>query len=134
MIDVAAYLRVPYVDGGRSMAGHDCWGQLLLLRAELGCAPLPSLGGVTRGTPLAMCSQYADVSAALEQCEPEVGAIAAVFRGRAFVHCGVVIEIDGRLAVIETNPGSGPRWLHVRRFLDQYARVIFYRDDKNISQ
>lgn len=133
MIDVQAHLAVPYVDGGRTMQGYDCWGQLLLLRQQLGCGRLPSLGGVTRSTPLAMCNRYADVSGTLEACEPEVGAIAAVFKGRAFVHCGVVLEIDGRLAVIETNPGSGPRWLHVQRFLEQYARVIFYRD-RNIPE
>lgn len=134
MIDVEKYLTCPYLDAGRSLAGLDCWGQLLLVRAELGCQPLPSLGGVTRHTVRTMGSQYAEVSNGLEVCEPEVGAIAAVFRGALFVHVGIVIEIDGILAVLETNPASGARWLRVPEFLSFYYKVIFYRDHPNIPQ
>lgn len=128
MIDVEKYLRAPYLDGGRTFDGLDCWGSLLLVRAELGCRPLPSLGGVTRHTVRTMGSRYSEVSSGLEVCEPEPGAIAAVFRGALFVHVGVVVEIDGRLAVLETNPASGARWLRVPEFLSFYYKVIFYRD------
>lgn len=128
MIDVERYLAVPYVDGGRTMQGGDCWFFVLSVRADLGLPPLPPLHSTTRHTPLAMAHEYEQVSGTLEQCEPQVGAVAAVFRGRLMVHVGIVLEIDGRLAVLETNPGSGPRWLRVRDFVERYYRVIFYRD------
>jgi hypothetical protein len=134
MIDVNKYLACPYLDGGRTSAGLDCWGQLLLVRAELGCRPLPSLGGVTRHTIRTMGSRYTEVSNGLQVCQPEPGAIAAVFRGALFVHVGVVVDIEGRLAVLETNPASGARWLRVPEFLSLYYKVIFYRDDPNLPQ
>lgn len=133
MIDIEKYLTVPYVDGGRSMAGGDCWFFAMSVRQELGCQPLPALETVTRHTPHAMGHNYTSVSALLEPCDPEVGAIAAVFKGRAFVHVGVVVEIDGRLAVLETNQGSGPRWMRLPQFLDFYFKVIFYCD-RNLSE
>lgn len=128
MIDVERYLAVPYRDGGRDMGGLDCWGQVMRVRGEIGLPELPTIGDTTRHTPLAMAHYYDSVSSTLSQCEPEPGAVAAVFRGRLMVHVGVVLEIDGRLAVLETNPGSGARWLRVRDFVERYYRVIFYRD------
>jgi hypothetical protein len=134
MIDIEKYLLVSYLDGGRSMAGHDCWGQMLAVREELGCRPLPSLSGVTRHTVQAMGSEYRSISGTLEACEPEAGAIAAVFKGKAFVHVGVVVDIDGRLGVLETNQATGPRWMRVPQFLDIYYKVIFYRDHRSLPE
>lgn len=128
MIDVHEFLKVPYVDSGRTMDGLDCWGQLLLVRQQLGMPELPDIGPVTRAEPIAMQRQYGKVSSGLTECKPCVGAIAAVFRGTLFVHVGVVLEIDGRLAVLETNEGSGPRWMRVQDFVDAYYKVIFYND------
>lgn len=133
MINIEKYLLVPYLDAGRTAKGYDCWGQMLAVRAELGCRPLPTLDSVTRHTVQAMGSEYRSVSATLEPCEPEVGSIAAVFKGRAFVHVGVVVDIDGRLGVLETNQATGPRWMRVPQFLDTYYKVIFYRD-RNLPQ
>ena len=128
MIDIHALLAVPYVDRGRTMEGLDCWGQLLLVRQAMGLPELPSIGPVSRAEPIEMQRQYKRVHSTLEVCEAQPGAVAAVFRGTAFVHVGVVVEIDGRLAVLETNQGSGPRWKSVADFVDTYYKVIFYRD------
>lgn len=133
-LNVEKYLSVPYVDGGRSMAAHDCWGQVMLVREELGLPSLPSLGGTTRHTPLAMAHEYERVSSGLEVCEPCEGAIAAVFRGKLMVHVGIVVTIDGRLAVLETNPASGPRWMWTHDFIQRYFKVIFYRDYQSLPE
>lgn len=63
----------------------------------------------------------------MEVCLPEVGAIAAVFRGGLCLHVGVVVEADGRLKVLDTNPG-GARIRTVREFESDFPRVVFYRD------
>ncbi|MCY1375706.1 hypothetical protein D9M68_995780 [compost metagenome] len=110
------------------MAGLDCWGQLLMVRREMGLPDLDPLSGVTRHTPLSMAHRYREVSGMLEECVPQHAAIAAVFRARVFVHVAVVITIDNRLAVLETNPKSGARWLWLRDFLSLYQAVTFYRD------
>ena len=128
MIDIHRLLAVPYRDRGRTLEGLDCWGQLLQVRRELGLPDLADIGPVSRAEPLEMQRQYARVSATLSPGKPCIGAIAAVFRGTLFVHVGVVLEIDGRLAVLETNEGSGPRWKRIPDFVDTYYKVIFYRD------
>lgn len=125
---INAYLSAPHVTGGRSMEGFDCWGICLAIRSELGFPDLPSLGHVGPADIKGMKEGYRHAVSYLKECPPKVGALAAVFRGLAFIHVGVVIEIDGRLAVLETNPKTGVRWLRLREFESQYAKVIFYSD------
>lgn len=134
MIDVEKYLSVPYLDGGRTLQGSDCWGFVLAVREELGLPSLPSIGLTTRHTPLAMSRDYENVSSGLVEGSPRDGAIAAVFRGRLMAHVGIVITIDGRLACLETNPASGPRWSWVAAFNDRYLRVIYYHDREGIPE
>lgn len=133
MIYVNDLLSVPYLDRGRTMDGLDCWGQLLLVRKHLGMPSLPDIGPVSRAEPIAMQREYGKVSSTLTEGPPCLGAIAAVFRGTLFVHVGVVLEIEGRLAVLETNEGSGPRWMRVQDFVDTYYKVIFY-NDQSVSE
>lgn len=130
MINVEKYLFQPYVKGGREPDGFDCWGLALLVRKELG---LPDLAGpqeANRDNPMAMQKLYREVSeAALEPCDSlRPGDLAAVFKARVMVHVAVAVEIDGRIALLETNPSSGVRWMFLDRFLQTYYKVIFYRD------
>lgn len=130
MIDVEKYLFVPYLNGGRTMAGLDCWGLTLLVRKELGAPALDGASGLDRGTPVGMQRLYSHlISGPL--CEVEdlkAGDIAAVFRAGILVHVAVALEIDGRIALLETNPSSGVRWMFLDRFLQTYYKVAFYRD------
>ncbi|MCY1445488.1 hypothetical protein D9M71_620040 [compost metagenome] len=71
---------------------------------------------------------YKAEAASMDECKPESGAIAAVFRGSLMVHVGVVLELDGRLCVLEINPKSGARIRSVKDFEAPYLRVIYYRD------
>ena len=130
MIDVEKYLYVPYVPGGRSETGFDCWGLVLLVRSFLGLPALDGSTEATRENPLAMQRLYRSLTqASLEECHAlKPGDIAAVFRAQVLVHVAVAIEIDGRIALIETNPGSGVRWMFLDRFLQTYYKVTFYRD------
>lgn len=133
MIDVNAYLMTPYEDGARSGPSLDCWGLALAVRRDMGLPELPEVGVFTRLTPIGMQVGHAEVTSIMEVGEPRPGALAAVFKGKAFAHVGVVILIDGRMAVLETNPGSGARWMRLERFKSAYYRVVFYRD-KNLPE
>lgn len=129
-IDVEKYLFTPYVKGGRGLNGFDCWGLVLLIREELG---LPTLDGSTdanKDNPLAMQRLYRSLTEGpLEtHTKLEPGSIAAVFRAGVLVHVAVALQIDGRIALLETNPGAGVRWMHLDRFLQTYYKVAFYRD------
>lgn len=130
MIDVEKYLFVPYVPGGRLESGFDCWGLVLLVRAALGLPVLDGPVDANKENPIAMQRLYRRLIAGpLEQCvELAPGDIAAVFRAGVLVHVAVAIEINDRIALIETNPGSGVRWMFLDRFLQTYYKVAFYRD------
>lgn len=119
---------VPYLDGGRTWAGADCWGLAMLVRERLGLPDVPLAAGTTRGTMLAMQSEFQRVSQALVIGDPKPGALAAVFKRKAFVHVGVVVEADGRLWVVDANPGHCSILRRLADFNHLYSRVVYYRD------
>ena len=49
-----------------------------------------------------------------------------MWRGLLCHHVGVVVEADGRLAVLETGSRIGPRWLRLDDFQRLYLDVRFY--------
>ena len=122
------FLSAPYRDGGRGPAAYDCWGLCIAVRSQLlGLPLLPSLGAVGKDRLRENTHAYHDLKQGMEVCSPEVGAIAAVFRCALCLHVGVVVEADGRLKVLDTNPG-GARIQTVREFETEFPRVVFYRD------
>ncbi len=126
---VELYLACEYEDGARGPDKWDCWGLVRhAIHAHLGGRELPSWGDVRRTMPRLFTRAYKAEAASMEECRPEVGAIAAVFRGALMVHVGVCIEIDSRVVVLEMNPKTGVRWRSVRDFEAPYARVVYYRD------
>ncbi|WP_206062536.1 hypothetical protein [Kushneria phosphatilytica] len=100
----------------------------IAIRHELlGLPLLPSWSFVRAMDKRHLTRAWSDQRSALEQCEPEIGALAAVYRSDLCLHIAVVVEIDGGLAVVETRP-QGPRWMRLRAFEQQYTRVRYYRD------
>jgi hypothetical protein len=122
------FLSAPYRDGGRGPAAYDCWGLCIAVRHQLlGLPLLPSLGAVGKDRVRENTHAYHDLKQGMEACAPELGAIAAVFRGALCLHVGVVVEADGRLKVLDTNPG-GARLRNVREFETDFPMVVYYRD------
>lgn len=127
---LSKYLTATYEDGARGPDRYDCWGLVRAARHELlGLPLLPSFGAVRNTMPAAFTRAYEEQAALMEECQPEPGAIAAVFRGRIVIHVAVVIEVDGALAVLEIrNDRTSARWLRIPDFESRYLRVIYYRD------
>lgn len=126
MIDLMPYLQAHYVDCGRDLPGIDCWGLVLLVRRELGLPDLPEFrvsGKDARGFTRA----YREQRRRMEVCAPEVGAVAAAFRGSLCLHVAVVVEVEGRLAALEITE-TGARWLRLATFQEKYSKVVYYRD------
>jgi hypothetical protein len=122
------YLNASYEDGGRGPARLDCWGLARLVRHEVyGLPLLPSWGYVRNTMPKEFTKAVNEGAAAMERCEPEVGAIACVWRGQICIHVAVIIEVDGRLHGMEMKP-SGATIKPLRKFQDQYLTVSYHRD------
>lgn len=122
------YLSAPYRDGGRGPIAFDCWGLCIAVRHQLlGLPLLPSLGAVGKDRLRENTHAYHDLKQGMETCPPEVGAIAAVFCGALCLHVGVVVESEGRLKVLDTNPG-GACLRTTGEFEAAHPKVVYYRD------
>lgn len=126
---LAKYLASSYRDGGRELPFVDCYGLVRLVRQEVfGKSDLPSFGHVRNTMPAEFTRCVKQAAAGFEECRPEPGAVATVWRGRICVHIAIVVEIDGRLAVLDTGSKTGPSWSTVARFESRFARVVYYRE------
>ena len=122
------YLDASYEDGGRSPARLDCWGLARLVRHEVyGLPLLPSWGFVRNTMPKEFTRAVMEGAAAMERCQPEVGAIACVWRGAICIHVAVIVDVGGRLFGMEMKP-TGATIKSLRRFEDQYLKVSYHRD------
>ncbi|MNZ68365.1 hypothetical protein D3C78_866300 [compost metagenome] len=128
------YLQTRYVDGGRGETvdgtrHFDCWGLAIAVRVELfGLPELPAFGRIGRSLLVESNRAYQKYAEHLIPGDPVTGAIAAAMRGGLCLHVGVVVELDGRMGVLETGSTCGPRWQKLRDFERHYQRVIYYRD------
>lgn len=120
---------IDYEDGGRGPVKYDCWGLVREARHEYcGKRLLPSWGEIRNTMPKAFTDAYLEEADSMEECRPEHGAIAAVFRGKICVHVALVVDIGDRLMVLEINPHRGVTLSRVVDFEAQYLRVVYYRD------
>jgi hypothetical protein len=124
------YLSAKYEDGARGPSKFDCWGLCREVR-HLHCGKrlLPSFGAIRNTQPKEFTRAYQQESASMQECAPEHGAIAAVFRGPLCIHVAVIIELENGLHALEINPKKGARLMRVSDFESQYLRVIYYRDN-----
>ena len=124
------YLSSVYVDGGREIGTLDCYGLARLVRHyHCGKRLLPSFGLIRNTQPKEFTLAYQEEAKNMQQCDPENGAIAAVFRGALCIHVAVIIEVDNELHALEINPKKGARLMRIPDFESQYLRVAYYRDN-----
>ncbi|MNG23239.1 hypothetical protein D3C84_1078210 [compost metagenome] len=70
----------------------------------------------------------------MQACTPEPWALAVCYKGGLVVHVALVVEIEGRLAVLEINARTGARWQRIADFEGAYLRVRYYRDHQNLPE
>lgn len=123
------YLSCDWVRDGMEYPRLNCWGLVRLVRSEVfGLPLLPSFSipaedkrGLTKA-----CGEV--VSAYLAECSPADGVIAAAYRGRLCVHVGIVVDVDGRLGVLDVDETAGAGWQALRRFESKFSKVVYYHD------
>lgn len=128
------YLNASYEDGGRGPARYDCWGLTRAVRYEVyGLPLLESWGQVRSDMPREFTRAVSAGAAAMEECAPQAGAIACVWRGALCTHVALVVEVDDQLKVLEMRP-SGPTIMRLRKFNEQYLKVSYHRDRDTAEQ
>lgn len=121
------YLAARYQPGGRGPAVFDCWGLVRAVRHEVfGLPLLPSWGEIDPDDKRRLTHACATEAKRFTPGAPAVASIATVWRGSLCIHVGIVVEINSRLAVLETGKRIGTRWLHLDDFEAQYLKVIYY--------
>lgn len=125
---------VNYLDGGRGPFDYDCWGLVREARHKhQGKRLLPSFGWIRNTMAEEFTKAGEEAAKLMLECEPEDGAVAAVYRGRRCIHAALVVAIPGGgLHVLELNPHKGVTLKSVVEFEAQYLKVIYYRDNPSI--
>lgn len=127
---ITQYLTCTYEDGGREPPRIDCFGLVRHARHfHCGQRLLPEWGAIRNTQPKEFTQAYRDTAEAeMEQCAPEHGAVAAVFRGPLCIHVALVLRKGGCLYTLDINPKKGARFQRLADFEAQYLKVLYYRD------
>lgn len=129
---VAEYLTIPYVDGGRSDNGLDCWGLVRnVLHKHFNHPLFESFGNVHPDNKQAMHEGFKCVASEFKTSEIETASVAAGLRNNCLIHVGVVLFIDGRLKVLHTSRRHGVALNTIREFNRLFPQVVFYKYDRN---
>ena len=122
------YIGKEYEDGARGPDKYDCWGLVRAIRHEvLGMPLLPSFGHIRHTMPLEFTKACQSVAQTMTVCEPEHGAIAAVFRGKICTHVALVVNHNGRLSVIEINPKINCKLSDLSNFQRKHPKAVYYK-------
>lgn len=106
----------------------NCWGLVRLARHELFGLPMLQASDCPADDKRRMTQEALDVIAGLSPCEPRAGAVAFCWRGRLCVHVGLVVESEGRLAVLDIDHGRGACVTPLPDWRRRYLRVSFHAD------
>ncbi len=126
---ILKYLTIPYVAGGRDYSGCDCYGLILLVRRDIfGKPDIPSYSDIDPLDKKSLTKACIDtVNRYLDESSKEVpGAIAAAWHGKVCVHVGVVVNLDSRWWIMETDKGKGVCLTPISAFESQYSMVKYY--------
>jgi hypothetical protein len=130
------FLKTSYARGGRGPDAYDCWGMCRDARRVLyGRWELPLLSDACPGDMRAITRAVESVKVlnGFTVVSPAPGAIATAWTARLCVHVGLVVVVDGRLKILETDEPAGPSLTALNKFQARYTRVIFY-DDQDLSR
>ena len=126
---LADLLKTKYAHQAQSEGEYNCWGLVRLARKELFNRPdLPSHSDINATDKRRLSTAAAEVidGYLIEIDEPREGAIVAAYQGRLCVHVGIIISVDNRLVVLETDTPTGPVLTRLETFVVRYYIVAFY--------
>lgn len=126
-------LKVPYVANGRSAEGADCYGLARMARVYLFDKPWMAVYGDVDGADKRQMTDAVNAETeTLRIVRPYPGALAMAWRAKLCIHIGIVVDVDGKRMILETNEtdgeNHGPRLVNLRHFEQRFLKVIYYDD------
>src|SRR5665648_490528 len=127
------FLAATWTRNGMEYPNLNCWGLVRLVRHEMYGLPLLPAFGIDSDDKRGMTfAANAVTTENLIEGPPCKGSIIEVWIGRLCIHVAVVIEVEGRLAVMESTGKKNVSWMRLPDFEAQYATVKYF-NDKNLS-
>jgi hypothetical protein len=110
----------------------NCWGLARIARHELYGKPLlPSVvdvDAIDKNSLTEKCNGIVCDSLKVTSL-PKAGDLATVWRNKLCQHIALVIEVSGRLGILEIVDKSGPRWMWLTDWERRQSMVIYYADN-----
>lgn len=123
------YIGTPFMHKGRDYPNFDCWGLARDARANLfGGRELPAFADIapSQKKALTKATQEIVLSGFVKESTPVAGALATAWLGGLCVHIGIVVTVDGRMWVLDTEDGHGGRLNTIEAFAKPFQKVIYY--------
>ncbi|MGU9816015.1 nitrite transporter [Pseudomonas sp. LF135] len=126
MIDHDKYLAGQYLEGGRVWPFVDCYGLVLEVRRDLGLPDWPEWADIRAGDG-SMVKVAGKWFPTLTPCEPEEGALIALYQGSEMRHVGVVVRCGASLEAMEITEKQRTICLPLHRLKRRFVRVEYYK-------
>lgn len=126
---IAQYLKTKYAPGGRGPDVFDCWGLARHVHHHVYGRPL--LPSFCEAHPEDIRRRQGAIHA-LHDTMPtrdvpmREGALVEAWIGSLFVHIGIVVKVDGRLMILETDTPSGPVLTKPTTFASRYSKIRYF--------
>jgi hypothetical protein len=126
MLDIDKYRSVTWQMGGRAFPVLDCYGIVHEVRKDLGLPEWPAFEGIIKeGDEMDKAAK--NFSRNVKACMPGPGVVAACYKAGMITHVAVIVDIDGQLHAIESNPKTNVTILPLRRFERKFVKVEYYQ-------
>jgi hypothetical protein len=119
---------IPYVANGRDKNGADCYGLVRMARYYLIDREwMPDYTTVDGSDKKSLTNAMLSESSGYKIATRSHGAIAAAWRGRFCIHIAIVVNVDGRQMILESDSDAPyPRIINPSNFESRYTRVVYY--------
>ncbi len=120
---ISTAMRVPYLPGGRDLDGWDCYGSVRWLYQQYTGILMPEFPAISHKESMSTQRAAWAVHDHVEECEFQPLALAAQYKGRRWVHIGLVLP-DRR--IIHAFDDINKTTTHRRRAFEMLAPVTKY--------